>query len=68
MNEHLTVKDLLLSLKYCRGDFGGSVCVGCPNAIPGTEDKYGMCKCRFNTTDEVIRLLESIIDKQEVNT
>lgn len=66
MNEHLTVKDLLLSLKYCRGDLGGSGCIGCPNAISGTEDKYGMCKCRFNTTDEVIRLLEFIIDKQEV--
>ena len=68
MNEHLTVKDLLLSLKYFRGDLGGSGCVGCTNAIPGTEDKYGMCECRFNTADEMIRLLESIIDKQEVNT
>lgn len=63
MNEHLTAEELLTALKFCKGDLGGSGCIGCPNAIPGTEDKYGMCKCRFNTTDEVIRLLESIINK-----
>lgn len=63
MNEHLTAEELLTALKFCKGDLGGSGCIGCPNAIPGTEDKYGMCKCRFSTTDEVIRLLESIINK-----
>lgn len=63
MNEHLTAEELLTALKFCKGDLGGSGCIGCPNAIPGTEDKYGMCKCRFNTTDEVIRLLETIINK-----
>lgn len=63
MNEHLTAEELLTALKFCKGDLGGSGCIGCPNAIPGTEDEYGMCKCRFNTTDEVIRLLESIINK-----
>ena len=68
MDEHLSMEEILISLKYCKGDLGGSGCVGCPNAIPGTENKYGMCKCRFNTTDEVIRLLESIIDKREVTT
>lgn len=67
MNQHLTMEELLTALKYCKGDLGGSGCIGCPNAIPGTEDKYGMCKCRFDTTDETIRLLESIIsNKREV--
>lgn len=67
MKEHLTVQELLISLKYCKGILGGSGCAGCPNAIPGTEDKYGMCKCQFETTDEVIRLLESIVNnKSEV--
>lgn len=63
MNEHLTAEELLTALKFCRGDLGGSGCIGCPNAIPGTEDKYGMCKCRFYPIDEMIRLLESIINK-----
>lgn len=62
MNEHLSVEDLLISLKFCRGDLGGSGCIGCPNAVPDTEDAYGMCKCRFDTTDEVIHLLESIVN------
>lgn len=67
MNEHLTVEELLTALKFCRGDLGGCGCIGCPNAIPETEDKHGLCKCRFNTNEEVIRVLESIINKQEVN-
>ena len=63
MNEHLTVEELLTALKYCKGYLGGSTCVGCPNAVPGTENAYGMYKCKFDTTDEVIRLLESIVNK-----
>jgi hypothetical protein len=67
MNEHLTPEELLLSLKYCKGDLGGSGCTGCPNAISGTEDKYGMCKCRFNTYSEMIHLLEGMVNnKKEV--
>lgn len=62
MAEHLSVAELLTSLKYCRGDLGESGCVGCPNATPGTEDKYGMCKCRFNTYDEMIHVLESLVN------
>lgn len=65
MKEHLTKEEILVSLKYCKGDLGGSGCTGCPNAIPGTEDKYGMCKCRFNLQDEMIRMLESIINNEQ---
>lgn len=64
MKEHLTVEELLISLKYCKGDLGGSGCIGCPCAIPETEDKYGMCKCRFNLQDEMIHLLETLIKNQ----
>lgn len=64
MKEHLTTEELLVALKYCKGDLGGSGCIGCPNAIPGTEDKDGLCKCRFETTAEVIRLLESIVNNK----
>ena len=63
MNEHLTAEELLTALRFCMGYLDGPGCIGCPNAIPGTEDEYGMCKCRINTVDETIRLLESIINK-----
>lgn len=64
MGEHLSVQDLLTSLKYCKGDFGGSGCVGCPCAIPEFEDEYGLCKCRFNLQDEIVHLLETLIKNQ----
>lgn len=65
MKEHLSKEEILVSLKYCKGDLGGSGCIGCPNAIPETEDKCGMCKCRFNLQDEMIRMLESIINNEQ---
>lgn len=58
---NLTAEDLLTSLKYCMGDLGGNSCNGCPNAVPGTEDQNGMCKCRFNLNREMIRFLEASI-------
>lgn len=64
MKEHLTAEELLTSLKFCKGYLGGSSCAGCPNAIPGTEDEDGTCQCRFDTHDEMIRILESIINKK----
>ena len=64
MNEHLTVEELLISLKYCTGQLGGASCIGCPNAVAGSADKDGMCKCRFNTTEEMIHLLETLAHEQ----
>lgn len=63
MKEHLTMQELLDSLKQCKGYIGGDSCKGCPNAIPGTEDKDGFCQCRFDTKDEMIHLLETMINK-----
>ena len=63
MKEHLSAEDLLTALKYCTGLLGGDSCVGCPNAVPGSADVHGMCTCRFNTTEEMIHLLESIVKK-----
>ena len=63
MREHLSAADLLTALKYCTGLMGGDSCVGCPNAVPGSADVHGMCSCRFNTTEEMIHLLESIVKK-----
>lgn len=61
---NLTAEDLLTSLKYCIGDLGGNSCNGCPNAVPGTEDQNGMCKCRFNLNREMIRFLEASIQEK----
>ena len=60
MNEHLTMEELLTSLKYCMGDLGGDSCTGCPNAVPGSENRDGACKCRVNLQREMIHLLESL--------
>ena len=64
MNEHLTMEELLTAMKYCKGDLGGAGCAGCPNAVNGSEDKYGLCQCRFDLKDETIRLLEDLIKNQ----
>ena len=64
MKEHLTVEELLASLKQCMGYIGGESCNGCPNAIPETADKDGFCQCRFKTQDEMIRVLETLVQKK----
>ena len=62
MNEqHLSAQELLVAIKFCKGYNGTTTCEGCPNAVPGSEDQYGMCKCRFDVHDEMIRILEGII-------
>lgn len=65
MKEHLTVEELLASLKQCMGYSGGDSCIGCPNAIPETADKHGFCQCRFKTQDEMIHVLEALVQNQE---
>lgn len=60
MNEHLTMEELLTSLKYCMMEQGGDTCTGCPNAIPGSENRDGICQCRFNLYKEMIHFLESL--------
>ena len=64
MAEHLTMQELLISLKQCKNYIGVDSCVGCPNAVPGSEDKDGFCKCRFDTHDEMIHVLESIVNNK----
>ena len=64
IKEQLTPEELLLAFKYCVGDLGENGCIGCPNAISGTEDEEGLCKCRVDKNREVIRLLESIVGGQ----
>lgn len=65
MKEHLTVEELLASLKHCMGYIGGDSCIGCPNAIPETADKDGLCQCRFKIQDEMIRVLETLVQNQK---
>lgn len=59
--EHLTPEEILSALKHCIGDLGEDGCDGCPNAIPGTKDKHGLCMCRFNMNREMIRFVESVV-------
>ena len=67
MNEqHLSAQELLIAIQYCKGYNGTSACEGCPNAVPGSEDQYGMCKCRFDVHDEMIHILEQIVSKSPV--
>ena len=61
MAEHLTVQELLAALKQCKSYIGSDTCVGCPNAVPGSEDENGFCKCRFDTYDEMIHVLETLV-------
>lgn len=68
MKEHLTVEELLTSLKHCMGYIGGDSCIGCPNAIPETADRDGFCQCRFKTQDEMIHVLESMLKDQQKET
>lgn len=63
MAEHLTPEELLTALKYCMGYIGGDSCVGCPNAVPGTADEDGFCRCRFKAQDEMIHILETLVSK-----
>ena len=67
MKEHLTLEELLTSIKWCRGHIGNPQdnCIGCPNAVPGTEDRDGFCECRFNRDEEMIYVLESIIGNKK---
>lgn len=64
---NLTPKELLTALKYCQGQLGGKGCIGCPNAIPGSEDIFEMCKCRFNLNLEIMDFLEDYLRKEELS-
>lgn len=61
---NLTAEEILTSMKYCMGELGGNSCTGCPNAIEGSENENGMCICRFNLHQEMIRFLESLIQEK----
>lgn len=65
MKEHLTIEELLTTLKHCMGYIGGDSCIGCPNAIHETADKDGFCQCRFKKEDEMIRILGIVIQNQK---
>lgn len=65
MNEHLTMNELLISLKHCKGMIGPDSCSGCPNAVPGSMDMDGFCECRFDNYEEMIHLLENLINNQQ---
>lgn len=59
-NDHLTLDELITSIKWCNGILGGDSCEGCPNLVPGTLCLDGFGKCRFDITMEVLRVLEAM--------
>lgn len=64
-DEHLTLEELITSIKHCYGELGVDSCEGCPNLVPGSIGKNGLRgvgECRFSTTSESIRILEAVRD------
>lgn len=59
-NDHLTLDELITSLKWCHGILGGDSCEGCPNLVLGTLRPDGLGKCRFDIKMEVLRVLEAM--------
>lgn len=59
-NDHLTLDELITSIKWCHGILGGDGCEGCPNLVPGTLGLDGFGKCRCKTGLETIRILEAM--------
>ena len=59
-NDHLTLDELITSIKWCHGILGGDSCEGCPNLVLGTLRPDGLGKCRFGTDLEVLRFLEAM--------
>lgn len=67
MNEqHLSAQELLAAIRCCKAYDGTDTCMGCPNAVPGTADLDGMCKCRVDVHDEMIHILEQIVSQAPV--
>lgn len=59
-NDHLTLDELITSIKWCNDILGGDSRQGCPNLVPGTLGINGFGKCRFDTDLEVLRVLEAM--------
>ena len=59
-NDHLTLDELITSIKWCHGILGGDTCEGCPNLVPGTLLPDGFGKCRRAIDLEVLRVLEAM--------
>ena len=58
-NEHLTLDELITSIKWCNAMLGGDSCEGCPNLVPGTVS-FDVGECRFDITLEALRFLEAM--------
>ena len=60
-NDHLTLDELITSIKWCHGILGGDTCDGCPNLKPGTfRDFDGFGSCRCDVSLEALRFLEAM--------
>lgn len=59
-NDHLTLDELITSIKWRHGILGGDSCDGCPNLVPGTLGIDGFGECLCDTDLETIRILEAM--------
>ena len=59
-NKHLTLDELITSIKWCHGILGGDSCTGCPNLVFGTLGLDGLGKCRCDVSLEAMRFLEAM--------
>ena len=57
-NDHLTLDELITSIKRCKGILGGG-CEGCPNLFPGTVS-FDVGECLFDITLEALRFREAM--------
>ena len=64
-NEILTPEELLAILKFCSDNVGGKWCTGCPNAVPGSENVYGMCECKRGLTEATMETLAAVIEAEK---
>ena len=62
-NDHLTLDEMITSIKWCHGILGGGSCEGCPNLVFGTLGTFGidyLGECRCDIELEAMRYLETM--------
>ena len=63
-NEILTPTELLEIWEHCMRPYCDG-CVGCPNAIPGTENGDGICKCKRRLNEATLETLRAVVGAEK---
>lgn len=64
-NKILTPEELLEIWKFCTDSVGGTWCIGCPNAVPGSENGNGMWKCKKDLEQATMETLAAVIEAEK---